>query len=363
MPKIDRNEALSFDDVTLYDGYSKNRSRSHVALHNLFGIRELKLPIFSAAMDVFRDCEFSSRMLLEGAGFVLDRSESIDYRGAFIHDTYDELESVYDYEGSGLMGVAVGLKDNRKDVDTLLKVGPDLIAVEVANCNNKYVLDYLSNVVIPAVTSVTCQYKPLVMLGNFNDPFFITILEMQGLLDHIDILKVAQGGGSCCTTRRDIGVGIPTFQAVLDVYQCLENLGKEEDTLVCADGGHRYTGDIVKSLGAGASCVMLGGMLAGHSECRTNIIKGMASAEAKQEGDSAVRHVEGVVRTPNKNRGSITKSLSKIRDSIASGVATSGFSTLREFIGNGAFRRISTNSNKRSHPHGSSDWREAYDNN
>ena len=175
------------------------------------------------------------------------------------------------------------------------------------------------------------------------------------------------GPGSICTTRVIAGVGFPQFSAVLEVADALKGSGVP----VIADGGVRYTGDIVKAIAAGADCVMLGSLLAGTKESPGETIiyegrkfksyRGMGSVEAMKEGskDRYFQDVEddikklvpeGIVgRVPYK--GELFESMNQFIGGLRAGMGYCGsenIETLKEFA---KFIKITASGIKESHPH------------
>lgn len=182
-----------------------------------------------------------------------------------------------------------------------------------------------------------------------------------------DAVKVGIGPGSICTTRVVAGVGFPQFSAVLEVAAALKGSGVP----VIADGGVRYTGDIVKAIAAGADCVMLGSLLAGTKESPGETIiyegrkfksyRGMGSVEAMKQGskDRYFQDVEddikklvpeGIVgRVPYK--GELVESMTQFVGGLRAGMGYCGakdISTLKE---NAKFVKITASGIKESHPH------------
>jgi IMP dehydrogenase len=189
----------------------------------------------------------------------------------------------------------------------------------------------------------------------------------------VDAVKVGVGPGSICTTRVVTGVGVPQLTAVFDA---VEGAG---DVPVIADGGIKYSGDIVKALAAGAACVMMGSMLAGTEESpgesfllegrRYKMIRGMGRMSAMQDG-SAVRYFqegelsskklvpEGIEgRVPYK--GPVADVLYQMVGGLRSGMGYVGCATIEELRANTQFVRVSSAGLRESHPHDVTITREA----
>ncbi len=182
-----------------------------------------------------------------------------------------------------------------------------------------------------------------------------------------DAVKVGIGPGSICTTRVIAGVGFPQFSAVLEVAAALKGTGVP----VIADGGVRYTGDIVKAIAAGADCVMLGSLLAGTKESPGETIifegrkfksyRGMGSVEAMKQGskDRYFQDVEddikklvpeGIVgRVPYK--GELMESMTQFIGGLRAGMGYCGAKDVEALKENAKFVKITASGIKESHPH------------
>jgi IMP dehydrogenase len=169
--------------------------------------------------------------------------------------------------------------------------------------------------------------------------------------------KVGIGGGSLCTTRIKTGFGIPTLQSVADVRD--ETCGTPA---IIADGGISSSGDVVKSLVAGADAVMLGNLLAGTEEAPGDLIRGehgilmkqyrgSASISDKQKRGEPTRNVEGE-STLVPYRGKAADVISDLLDGIRSGLSYGGSSSIRELQENVEFVEITTHGYRESLPHG-----------
>jgi IMP dehydrogenase len=182
-----------------------------------------------------------------------------------------------------------------------------------------------------------------------------------------DAVKVGIGPGSICTTRVIAGVGVPQLRAVMEVSEALAGTGVP----VIADGGIRYTGDIVKALAGGGNTVMVGSMLAGTEESpgetiiyegrRFKAYRGMGSVEAMQKGskdryfqdaeDDLKKLVpEGISgRVPFK--GSIQEVMHQVMGGLRAGMGYCGSADLQQLREKGKFVRITSAGVKESHPH------------
>lgn len=258
----------------------------------------------------------------------------------------------------GRLRVAAGIgvtKDSMQRADALVEAGVDAIVIDTAHGHSKGVVDILK--------AVKAKYPDLdVVVGNIATGEAAQYLVKAGA----DGVKVGIGPGSICTTRVIAGVGVPQLSAVYDVAKALEGTGVP----LIADGGIRYSGDIVKALAAGAYSVMLGGMLAGVEESPGETIiyngrkyksyRGMGSLEAMekgskdryfQEGENDVKKLvpEGIAaRVPYK--GSLYEVVYQMIGGLRSGMGYCGAHNIEE-LHNAKFTRITTAGVTESHPH------------
>lgn len=258
----------------------------------------------------------------------------------------------------GRLRVAAGIgvtKDSMQRADALVEAGVDAIVIDTAHGHSKGVVDVLK--------AVKAKYPDLdVVVGNIATGEAAQYLVKAGA----DGVKVGIGPGSICTTRVIAGVGVPQLSAVYDVAKALEGTGVP----LIADGGIRYSGDIVKALAAGAYSVMLGGMLAGVEESPGETIiyngrkyksyRGMGSLEAMekgskdryfQEGENDVKKLvpEGIAaRVPYK--GTLYEVVYQMIGGLRSGMGYCGAHNIEE-LHNAKFTRITTAGVTESHPH------------
>ena len=262
------------------------------------------------------------------------------------------------------VAAAVGVTaDTMKRVKALVEAGVDAIVIDTAHGHSKGVVEKLKE--------VKSLYPSLdVVVGNIATADAAKYLVEAGA----DAVKVGIGPGSICTTRIIAGVGVPQLTAINDVAKAIEGSGVP----VIADGGVRYTGDVVKALAAGADSVMLGSMFAGVTESPGETIifegrkfkayRGMGSIEAMQKGskdryfqdaeDDIKKLVpEGISgRVPFK--GNLEEVMYQIIGGLRAGMGYCGASTI-ENLHSAKFMRITSSGVKESHPHDVTITREA----
>jgi IMP dehydrogenase len=264
--------------------------------------------------------------------------------------------SVKDQYGRLRVAAAVGVGEKELErADLLVQAGVDAIVVDTAHGH--------SAGVIGMVQKLKSKYDVDIVAGNVATGKACEDLIAAG----VDGIKVGVGPGSICTTRVVAGIGVPQFSAVLE---CSEPCLKAGVPYI-ADGGIRYSGEIVKAIAAGASCVMVGSLFAGTEESpgetvlyqgRTyKVYRGMGSIGAMTLG-SKDRYGQGAVDEIGKlvpegiegqvpYRGSLTSNIYQLIGGIRAGMGYVGASTVSELQEKAEFISISTASFKEGHPH------------
>jgi len=335
-------EGITFDDVLLVPAYSEVLPRE-VSLRGRFS-RHIALdsPFASAAMDTVTEGRMAAAMARKGGIGVIHKNMTAER----------QAEEVASVKAQGLkVAAGVGITpDILGRVKALVKAGVDAIVLDSAHGHSKGVVD--------ALKAVKAAFPALdVVVGNIATAAAAKDLIAAGA----DGLKVGIGPGSICTTRIVAGVGMPQLTAIADVAEVAG------DIPVIADGGLRYSGDVVKALAAGASCVMCGSMFAGTDEAPGDVVevdgvkmkgyRGMGSIDAMQAG-SADRYFqkgakklvpEGVVaRVPYK--GSVEDVIFQLEGGLRSGMGYCGAKDL-DALHKAQFVKISPATVKENHPH------------
>ncbi|ESP63134.1 Inosine-5'-monophosphate dehydrogenase [Smithella sp. ME-1] len=254
------------------------------------------------------------------------------------------------------VGAAVGIIDREARIDALLAAGVDVIAIDTSHGHSAGVIN--------AIKSTKSNFpKCELIAGNVA-----TAEGAQALIDAgVDAVKVGVGPGSICTTRVIAGVGVAQMSAIRDAYK----VASQKGIPVIADGGIKYSGDIVKAIGAGASCVMIGGLFAGTEESPGETIlfqgrsykvyRGMGSLEAMKMG-SRDRYYQDDIEGPLKMvpegiegrvpfRGSLSASILQLIGGLKAGMGYVGCKTIPELIEKARFVRITQAGLKESHVH------------
>ena len=262
------------------------------------------------------------------------------------------------------VAAAIGVTiDSLERSEALIKSGVDAIVVDTAHGHTERVAFLLKE--------LKKKFKDVdIIVGNIATVEAAKFLINAGA----DGIKVGIGPGSICTTRIVAGVGYPQFSAILEVCEAVQN-----KVPVIADGGIKYTGDIAKAIAAGASCVMLGSLLAGTKESPGETIifegrkfksyRGMGSLEAMNKGskdryfqdvESDVKKLvpEGIVgRVPYK--GDLVESIHQFVGGLRAGMGYCGAKDITTLQKNSKFVKITSSGIVESHPHGVNITKEA----
>ena len=262
--------------------------------------------------------------------------------------------SAKDKNGRLLVGAAVGTAANTMErIAELVKAKVDIITIDTAHGHSKGVLD--------VVKAVRAKYPSLpIIAGNVA-----TADATEALIDAgADVVKVGIGPGSICTTRVVAGIGVPQLTAVMDCAERADKLGKR----IIADGGIKYSGDITKALGGGASAVMIGSLFAGTYESpgeieiyqgrSFNVYRGMGSLGAMACGSQDRYFQEGAKKLVPEGvegrvpyRGALSDIIFQMCGGIRSGMGYTGMETIDELRKNAQFIRITNATLVESHPH------------
>ena len=261
-------------------------------------------------------------------------------------------------DAKGRLRVAAGVgvtMDTLDRMEALIKAGADAIVIGTAHGHSKFVVEKLKE--------ARARFTDVdIVVGNVATGEAARMLADAGA----DAIKVGIGPGSICTTRVVAGVGVPQLSAIYDVASALKGTGIP----MIADGGLRYSGDVVKALAAGGDCVMIGSLIAGTEESPGETIifngrkfksyRGMGSLEAMENGSKDRYFQSGVVeakklvpegisgRVPYK--GTVQEILYQLVGGLRSGMGYCGAPTI-ERLHEAKFNRITNSGILESHPH------------
>lgn len=268
----------------------------------------------------------------------------------------DKPMACKDDKGRLRVAAGVGVTNDTMDrMEALIAAGADAIVIDTAHGHSKYVIEKLKE--------AKSSFKNIdVVVGNVATGAAAKMLADAGA----DAVKVGIGPGSICTTRVVAGVGVPQLSAIYDVALALKGTGVP----LIADGGLRYSGDVVKALAAGGCSVMIGSLVAGCEESPGETIifngrkfktyRGMGSLEAMENGSkdryfqASVKDVKKLVpegiagRVPYK--GTVQEVVFQLVGGLRSGMGYCGAHTIEQ-LHNAKFTRITNAGVLESHPH------------
>lgn len=358
-----QKQGITFDDVLLIP------AESHV-LPNDVDLRvqladnlKLNVPFLSASMDTVTESRMAIAMANNGGLGVIHKNMTKEAQAGEVAKvkavTSDQIgkHAAVDDQGRLLVAAAVGVtSDTFERAQGLLDAGADAIIIDTAHGHSAGVLRKVAEIreQLPDATLIA---------GNVATGAGTRALFEAG----VDVVKVGIGPGSICTTRIVAGVGVPQLTAIYDAAEVAQEFHKP----IIADGGIKYSGDIVKALAAGGNAVMLGSMLSGTDEAPGEIFedngkkyktyRGMGSLAAMEHG-SADRYFQGGVNEANKlvpegiearveYKGSVDDIIFQMVGGLRSGMGYTGCETVQDLIDDAQFVRISNAGLIESHPH------------
>ncbi|ANZ60170.1 IMP dehydrogenase [Secundilactobacillus paracollinoides] len=357
-------EGITFDDVLLIP------AESHV-LPNDVDLRiqladnlKLNVPFLSASMDTVTESKMAIAMANNGGLGVVHKNMSKEAQAAEVakvkavtKDAEAHPIAAVDANNHLLVAAAVGVtSDTFERAEGLLDAGADAIIIDTAHGHSAGVLRKVAEIrkTFPEATLIAGN----VATGDGTRALFDA---------GVDVVKVGIGPGSICTTRVVAGVGVAQLTAIYDAATAAQEYNKP----IIADGGIKYSGDIVKALAAGGNAVMLGSMLSGTDEAPGEVFedngqkfksyRGMGSVAAMEHG-SADRYFQGGVNEANKlvpegiearveYKGSVDDIIFQMIGGLRSGMGYTGAATVASLIKKAQFVRISNAGLIESHPH------------
>ena len=339
-------EGLTFDDVLLVPAHSDVLPREVDTSARFTREITLRIPILSSAMDTVTEAPMAKALARAGGIGVIHKNMTLDRQCGEVGSVKAE---------DLLVAAAVGVKDDTLErIEALVAAGADAVVIDTAHGHSEGVLK---------VVRKACAAFPdlQIVAGNVATAEGAKALADAG----VSAVKVGIGPGSICTTRIVAGVGVPQLTAVMMAAEALEGTGVP----VIADGGIRYSGDIVKALAAGADTIMAGSLLSGTDETPGAPVevdgrlykeyRGMGSLEAMAAGskdryfqencDNKKLVPEGIVsRVPCK--GPVGDVIYQLIGGLRSGMGYCGARNL-DGLKNARFIRITASGMRESHPH------------
>ena len=336
------HKAYSFDDVMLVPRYSEMNSRADADLSTSVAGVPLRIPIIAANMSSV--CEDTMGIAMGEAGGlgIIHRMCSVERQVQMVKAVHDARQQV---------GFSIGVGPDWRDRMEACRGFASIVCLDVAHGHHRRVVELLAEYfkVYQDYPIIVGQIATAKAAGMF----------IQGIPEayHRSVaFKASIGGGSLCTTRIMTGYGVPTLQAIWDI-----NEAHGHAISIIGDGGIKNSGDIVKSLAAGADAVMLGNLLAGTDEAPGSIIKakdllykvyrGSASFGDKALRGEETRNVEGEeALVPYK--GSVQRVVSGLLDGVRSGFSYGGAASIHELQEHAEFVEITAHGFAESLAHG-----------
>lgn len=359
-------EGITFDDVLLIPAESHVLPNEVDLSTQLAPNLKLNIPLISAGMDTVTEGRMAAAMAKMGGLGVVHKNLSIQAQADEVRlakntpVTAEDTHAAVDKDGKLLVAAAVGVtSDTFERAEALFEAGADAIVIDTAHGHSAGVLRKIKEIRdhFPEKTLIA---------GNVATAEGTRALFEAG----VDVVKVGIGPGSICTTRVVAGVGVPQLTAIYDAADVAREFGKP----IIADGGIKYSGDVVKALAAGGNAVMLGSMLSGTEEAPGDVqqgadgrlvksYRGMGSVGAmSQQHGSSDRYFQGGVNEANKlvpegieavvsYKGTVRNVVYQILGGLRSGMGYCGAENIQKLIDTAQFVRISNAGLRESHPH------------
>ena len=358
-------KGLTFDDVLLIPAESHVLPNEVKLDTKLASNLQLHIPLISAGMDTVTEGNMAIAMAENGGLGVIHKNLSIEAQVEEVKKAKGKTvdpnlpHPAVDNQGRLLATAAVGVtSDTFERAESLLEAGADAIVIDTAHGHSAGVLRKIKEIRehFPNATLIA---------GNVATGEGTAALFDAG----VDVVKVGIGPGSICTTRIVAGVGVPQITAIYDAASVAQKYGKK----IIADGGIKYSGDVVKALAAGGNAVMLGSMFSGTTEAPGTVFtnegkqfksyRGMGSVGAmSQQHGSSDRYFQGGVNEANKlvpegvealvpYKGDVSNIIYQIDGGLRAGMGYVGAGTIEELIENSQFVQITNAGLRESHPH------------
>lgn len=361
MAKILEKDALTFDDVLLVPQYSEITPDMADVSTKLTNTFKMNVPFLSAAMDTVSEHKLVTALALAGGLGVIhknmsiaDQAKEVEMVKNYEFDNEKNKRVLIDKKGRLCVGAAIGVTADIMDrVHALMDAGVDVFVLDSAHGDSKNIIN--------AIKNLRLEYPSMELIAG-------NVATYEGALDLMkagaSAVKVGMGPGSICTTRIIAGIGVPQLQAVMDCARA----SKEMNVPIIADGGIKYSGDVVKALAAGANTVMLGGLFATCEEAPGDIYesngkkyrtyRGMGSIEAMAKGSTdryfqtghkkfVAEGVQGIVEV----KTTVEELVFQLMGGLKAGMGYCGSKDIPTLQEKGTFIKITNNALLESHPH------------
>lgn len=362
-------EALTFDDVLLVPALSDVLPHEvELGTRLTTGIR-LHIPLLSSAMDSVTEARTAIVIARQGGIGVLHKNMSPEAQAREVRKVkesaigLDEPLAVKDAQGRLLVAAALGVgADRDARAAALVEAGVDVLVIDTAHGHSKKVID--------SVREIRAMYPEMQLIaGNIATGEAAEALIAAGA----NAVKVGIGPGSICTTRVVAGVGVPQISAIMDCVRVAKRAGIP----VIADGGIKFSGDVVKAIAAGADTVMIGGLFAGTDEAPGETVlfqgrkykayRGMGSLGAMKAGSSDRYFQEGAETNDDGTggeklvpegiegrvpyRGALSENIFQLLGGLRSGMGYVGCKDIAALQSDAKFVRITSAGLRESHVH------------
>lgn len=361
MAKILEKDALTFDDVLLVPQYSEITPDMADVSTKLTNTFKMNVPFLSAAMDTVSEHKLVTALALAGGLGVIhknmsiaDQAKEVEMVKNYEFDNEKNKRVLIDKKGRLCVGAAIGVTADMMDrVHALMDAGVDVFVLDSAHGDSKNIIN--------AIKNLRLEYPSMELIAG-------NVATYEGALDLMkagaSAVKVGMGPGSICTTRIIAGIGVPQLQGVMDCARA----SKEMNVPIIADGGIKYSGDVVKALAAGANTVMLGGLFATCEEAPGDIYesngkkyrtyRGMGSIEAMAKGSTdryfqtghkkfVAEGVQGIVEV----KTTVEELVFQLIGGLKAGMGYCGSKDIPTLQEKGTFIKITNNALLESHPH------------
>ncbi len=363
-------EALTFDDVLLVPKESDILPKDVNLERKLTKRITLKIPLISSPMDTITEHKMAIAMALCGGLGVIHKNMSLEAQAKEVEivKNFNEIEDInskvssvakpsVDEKGKLLAAAAVGISEDRYErIEKLIEAGADIIVIDTAHGHSQNVLK--------AIKEIKKLYSNIDLIaGNIA-----TSDGAKALIDAgVDAIKIGIGAGSICTTRIIAGVGVPQLTAISDASE----IAKKNNIGSIADGGIKYSGDIVKAFAIGADAIMAGGLFSSTYEAPGDVIiidgkkykpyRGMGSVGAMIQG-SKDRYFQSEVVNKSKfvpegiegvteYKGHVADVVYQIIGGVRAGMGYVGAKTINELQEKAEFVKITNQGLAESHVH------------
>ena len=325
-------KGLTFDDVLLIPAESHVLPNEVDLSTKLADNLQLHIPLISAGMDTVTEGAMGIAMALQGGLGVVHKNMSIQAQAGEVANVKSVVvpasatKAAVDSDNHLLVAAAVGVtSDTFERAEALLEAGADAIVIDTAHGHSAGVLR--------KIKEIRDHFpKQTLIAGNVATGDATRALFDAG----VDVVKVGIGPGSICTTRIVAGVGVPQITAIYDAASAAREYGKP----IIADGGIKYSGDVVKALAAGGNAVMLGSMLSGTTEAPGQLFEVDANKLVPEGIEARVEY-----------KGDVSDVIFQIDGGLRSGMGYCGAADIPSLIEKAQFVQITGAGLRESHPH------------